>query len=536
MDIKSYTYDPFLSKSSFDLPDSSDDSYLRSQYFSVMCRLLFEYKYINENHGLCYFVTFTYNDSSVFHLDGMNVLYNYHIREFFNKSIFLRRMSQHGYRFRYACFSELGDGKGKRGFDNNPHYHCLVFLVPDNCCDLFYHNDSNFLNLCNKCWNSNFGTVSSYRDLSRGIVSYSKSGAVVNSPKCFQYCSSYCVKKLSDFSYSKSLKQYLYKSTFYTLMSFFSYVPQKSQRYIYPSVYTSDFIVKFLRRFNSSYGFNFPNISSALLASFEECSVLPLDVQHIVDYCAASEFVHSPLVRSLMNTKLFLSFFRYLCSLHCPSYSLSHSLGEYGLNFITSDYRLDVSSFEVLKLKSVRIPSYFYRKFFYDTFCIDVKKGKTYVSVSNANYKSYLLSFYSSERFVAYCDTVYSNRFSFINYLSEHDEFLVSVFKSIPIHVFVKYFPLRYRSYHRSCPPDLFGFGFQLPFLDIVHSQETFMIPRGLSSFPDFISYSQHSLFVDYPRLDELVALWFTFVRKSQTLVHDVTEFHKFNKPLYNVV
>ncbi len=37
-------------------------------------------------------------------------------------------LRKYGTTFKYFVGAQLGDGKGERGFHNNPHYHVLFFL------------------------------------------------------------------------------------------------------------------------------------------------------------------------------------------------------------------------------------------------------------------------------------------------------------------------------------------------------------------------------------------------------------------------
>ena len=112
---------------------SSSDTY---QAFNAKCegyesRLYWEFKRSQDLGGKTFFYTLTYNDKNIPSFEGQPCFDYDHLRHFLNggfKKMLLRRF---GTNMRYFVGAELGDGKGSRGVHNNPHYHILFFLRPD---------------------------------------------------------------------------------------------------------------------------------------------------------------------------------------------------------------------------------------------------------------------------------------------------------------------------------------------------------------------------------------------------------------------
>lgn len=528
MDVKSYSFNPLTCKSVINLP--TRDDYITSQYCSVSVRMHFEYKRCLDAGGLVYFVTFTYNDDGVFKFRGRNFLFNSHIRYLFNKSRFPRYIKSHGYSFKYASFGELGDGKGVRGFNNNPHYHCLIFLMPTSSCDNFYHSEYNFLSLCSDCWNSDVNSLSkSFKSLNRGSVSYSSSGACVSSEKCFAYCSSYCVKGLSDTSYSSRLRYLFKRVAFVTLFHLFRDLSYESslRDLIYP--YSDDFLLKFIRLHKSDFGIDFDGsdpavflshcFGSSLSSFFSGLVGLPL-----LTLCQSSSFFISKLFDRIMDLPLFRYFFSYLMSIHSVRYFLSKGLGSNGLDYIDKDnFLMDVSFFHSFSAPRINLPSYYFRKFCFSS----VKFGDIYVSVRNHNYHLYAVRNFTNEKYESALASFNNNKFAFARSLPLD---LALSFSKIPSDVFVDFFPYQYLSFDSLSVPDLSSHWLSLANQSYAFDGVLSPYPVGLSetSKSRFFSYNLHPHFCNYPDISYLCSLYKIFVRRSvsSSILFSVNSYH----------
>lgn len=515
INVTSYTYNPLTTRSCIDLPSQED--YANSQYCSVSTRLHFEYKNCIDNNGIVYFVTFTFNDNGVFCINGRNYLDNYLIRQFCNKSIFPRYLNDNGYTFRFAFFGELGDGKGVRGLDNNPHYHALFFLYPALGCSMKYHNDRSFLELCHNAWNQDPLSYSKeYKTLNRGNVSYSKDGAVVNDSKVFAYCSSYCIKSISS-DYNKSCRLFFERVAFITLLCVL--LPpirdSKYQSYIYPY----DRMQFLLRRFALTVFKDLSLTSTYNLKYYDIILILKDSISHLFcEFYSLKDFppfafheldlFDSSLYNYLMSQPLFSRFATFVYNNHRIGYRLSVNLGINGLDYIDDKFLLDVSSFHTFTSPRINLPNYYFRRLCFDC----VKHGNKFLYIHNEKFNQYCCLRYSFHRWKMSLFSFKCNRTSFISSL---DDSLRTDFMFIPDEIFVSY-----KAYRGLC--------FDVYDLPIINESDPWSYLRNLSYVPshiysmplslsffknnNFLSFSQHPLFIKYNNLDVLSRLYDDFV------------------------
>ncbi len=91
-------------------------------------RLYYQFLYCRDTGGQTFFYTLTYNDKSIPKIYGMNCFDYEDLRDLLTGGFRKVLLRKYGTRFKYFIGAELGDGKGSRGFHNNPHYHILFFL------------------------------------------------------------------------------------------------------------------------------------------------------------------------------------------------------------------------------------------------------------------------------------------------------------------------------------------------------------------------------------------------------------------------
>lgn len=505
--VSSYTFNPEICKSFFNLPSKED--YITSQYCSVSTRLLFEYKKCSECGGLCYFVTFTYNNNGVFNFLGRNFLDNYDIRYLFNKSIFSRRMREHNYTFKYASFGELGDGKGIRGKGNNPHYHVLIFLYGG---DGFYNDDVAFLTLCHNCWNSDLdSTLKSFKSLNRGNVSYSKQGAKVKSADVFPYCASYCMEMLGNFAYRNGLFRLFKRVAFDTL---FHLVFNFDSIYLYP--FDNFFIDRFCSYrkdlFSTDCLFSdsisklyFHTVSS--LCKFYNMSLSSLKLS--IDF---DNIHNTPVFSKIMDLPIFHYFFLFLYNQHCVKYQISKNLGSSGLDYIdTSNFLLDVSFFPSLKKSKINLPSYYFRKLLFSRCVVNGHP----LLLPNSLYNSYVSNFYSLSKYNSFYSSCVFNWNSFKCSLPSD---LIS--NCPPPSAVAAFLPFQYLAYRIGSEPLIDNYYPWDYITRLDYTQRDVIYSRPVSA--DFVystdgyrSFTMHSFFSRYPNLSLYTSLYRNFIRKS---------------------
>lgn len=165
-------------------------------------RLYWEYRYCDEHSGMTYFYTLTYNDAHIPQYDGENCFDYEDLRSLMNGAFKKYILRNYGYNFKYFIGAELGDGKGSRGMANNPHYHVLFFLRPDDR----YHptvelTPERFRHLVRRYWqgfdedeDKRNGVFHDYRDAKLGIAREGENCGVVTDFRACMYCAKYVTK------------------------------------------------------------------------------------------------------------------------------------------------------------------------------------------------------------------------------------------------------------------------------------------------------------------------------------------------------
>lgn len=132
MHVKNETYfHSFETKRYNKVPTSLSFSFFQQRRKDVSQRLLAEYDNVRLHNGYALFYTFTYSEKRIPKFFGVNVHDYRHLRQFFVSSGFTATLKRYfNVSLKYCVTSEFGEGKGKRGYHNNPHYHSILFLYP----------------------------------------------------------------------------------------------------------------------------------------------------------------------------------------------------------------------------------------------------------------------------------------------------------------------------------------------------------------------------------------------------------------------
>lgn len=123
-------FDPARSKDFLKVPDSNSFYAKRSKIEDYETRLYYEFLDTKRKGGQTFFYTLTYNNKSLPRFHGYPC-FNYADLRYLTTGGFVKKLERdYNYKLRYCITCELGEGQGKRGYHNNPHYHCLFFLTP----------------------------------------------------------------------------------------------------------------------------------------------------------------------------------------------------------------------------------------------------------------------------------------------------------------------------------------------------------------------------------------------------------------------
>lgn len=196
-------------------------------------RLYWQFKYCDDHDGQTFFYTLTYNDNAMPEMYGINCFDYNDLRDLLTGGFRKQLLRKYGSTFKYFIGAELGDGKGKRGMHNNPHYHILLF-VENAHHDKFPYvkiGEKDMTHLVRLYWQGFDEDVDGYRDYNTakyGIVKEGKFGATVKDFRACAYCSKYVTKDVKlvkhETKVEKSLRfklrnEYRYKDEVYS--SFF---------------------------------------------------------------------------------------------------------------------------------------------------------------------------------------------------------------------------------------------------------------------------------------------------------------------------
>lgn len=336
-------------RTSIKVPDPSLYSSERSRARSFDMRLGYEFEYCQLSGGVCFFVTFTYNDKSVISIDGENYCNNLSFRSLMVNHLYHRISRKHHCSIRYFCTGELGDGKGERGFNNNPHLHVLFFVYPIDE-DSKLPTADQFEYYCKDYWR---GTSKSPKDAPFGIVSGSDKGLIVQTKGALRYTSKYCIKDSLHKSKLLKLKHSIDSRLVY---SGYDYTHGS---YTYVDNYET--IKDFLKFYNSGFRIDsyesFNNYVSNLLDCLASYGFL-IQSEHIFDY----------LKRRILY---------FLAPKLLPKVLLSNGLGIYGVEVVKQRISSGLCKAYSPKLPygtgsqgsvivEMPIPLYYYRKIYCD--------------------------------------------------------------------------------------------------------------------------------------------------------------------------
>lgn len=335
-------------------------------------RLYWQFRYCEDNNGQAFFYTLTYNDKSMPKYMNNNVFDYEDLRDLLTGGFYQNLRRNYGTKFKYFVGAELGDGKGKRGIHNNPHYHIIFFLEPDDNPLHSYEKISpeEFRHLVKIYWQGFDETREGYRDYNQAKYGIAKEGencGLVTDYRACCYCAKYVTKdvKLKRFEHivERNLRYMFtrqYKGSVKSYDEFYDEYIEK--RYNIP-----------LDAMNTTYQWKWYELVRRFLGenwfSFEdEIGIEPLkegrsfDIMTVIkkldiyeDYCSFCRKKVDDKVRLGLNT------YR---NRYCNKCRISQGVGSYALNFIDDYFHPTVQVPSKKGFKNRPLPLYLYRKLY----------------------------------------------------------------------------------------------------------------------------------------------------------------------------
>lgn len=337
LDIPNNTHYPNdYSRRSNRFPDPSNYKVMKSVQDEYYIRLYYHYKYVLSVGGSAYFYTLTYNDNALPHYGDVPCLDYEDLRYFLRSSGFDKvLLRKYGMRLSYFITCELGEGKGKRGIENNPHYHCIFFLTPFRSEKPHEQlTPSIFSHLVKTYWQgANYENVRR-RDYKYGVACEGDNLGVIVSPHALSYVVKYVGKDLP----ARLLERKLCAVAI---------------RELYEKLLQSCFIQTYWLRYAKKKYTN--------LEAFESLEMFKTDVD-------VKMFVH----------RLFKRYYkRKLLNRYSAKVRISQGIGISALHELNPD-GLTVTIPYNNTIRTVNIPSYIYRKLYYDIIK-DAKNNNKYI-------------------------------------------------------------------------------------------------------------------------------------------------------------
>ena len=290
----------------------------QSKQLGYYVRVYYHYQHIIQLGGMCLFYTLTFNNKALPHFHGVPCFDHSIIQKFIRSSGFDKKLLRdYGFRLQYFVTCELGEGKGKRGFDNNPHYHVLFFLMPDgDWTKTKCFSPHVFQQLVNEYWQGP-STIDGRRvrpqNYRYGIAMPGANLGVVNSAAALAYVSKYV------------LKDAVYYKLFHRLKK------------------------------------------AAKLHIFEQLSTKQKAVDLYKKHCDQSLQPLDNLYVDAVLERLFKRLYkRDIMRLHVPKVRISQGVGLYALDKVNADGVTITIPKDKKTIKTVNLPLYLYRKLYYD--------------------------------------------------------------------------------------------------------------------------------------------------------------------------
>lgn len=328
--------------SHFDLPLSTNFDVRRQRQSAYYIRNYYEFKGCQDSGGFVTFYTFTFNDRALKKINGHNVLDNDALHWFLRDSGLRKAVRRFGFTFKYFVAPEFGEGKGSRGYGNNPHFHGVFYFYPLKHSDASRDNflRANFVTkIFRRFWQGNEYPATRRND--PRLFTYGKldistqCGALVKDFKAIKYTSKYVVKDSATLKSIENIRHYYLHD----------YIP----KYLYEIDRKSGY--RHTRKWLVEFGYTFPN-------SFEFDSEFVNEWYLIcLPLCLRFREYVNIFWERVFRPKLWRS--------HYPKVFTSKGFGLCALDHVSPEYTVKVPDNNTGWYQA-KLPLYLKRKIFYD--------------------------------------------------------------------------------------------------------------------------------------------------------------------------
>lgn len=342
-----------------------------SKQYGYYQRLFYEFEYCNSCNGQVFFYTLTYSDRNVPFYEGQPCFDYNDLRSFVNGAFKKYITRYYHCQLKYFISAELGEGAGSRGYENNPHYHCLFFLTPIPGKESSYIKikPTEFCHWVKYYWQGFDESVSwtDYREAKYGIAYPGENLGLVSDFRAVSYVVKYVTKDVGLVRREGFLKKVIFER----------YLQQ-----VYDSEeYRLEFLHKVLLPKYSVFDYvdlpdpeapckNLSDIVSKYVEGFEEVEVTEEDFLRSFNFfldTLSFELDYNDFCISVAEefTRIELNNYR---NRFCNKCRVSQGVGEYALNFIDKrDPLVRVPTKNGIEYKKICL--YYYRKLY----CYTVK-------------------------------------------------------------------------------------------------------------------------------------------------------------------
>lgn len=353
-------------------------------------RLYWQFKYCQDFNGQVFYYTLTYNNRSIPHYYGAYCFDYEHLRDLLTGGFRKILLRKYGTSFKYFIGAELGDGKGKRGLHNNPHYHVLFFLESANNCKFPYHKISpeEFRHYVRLYWQGFDESVTgfrSYKTAKYGSVKEGENLGLVTDFRACMYCAKYVCKDAGLKMHEEKVEKFLR-------------FKHRSEMIHEHDVWCDFFHQVVYDKFNvplnaskTSWQFTdeelllrlMPDEASRVVDVFGEIPLSDLVIRSYTNWICSkyrlwNEFNQFVSERVQVKVDEGLTEWR---NRFCNKCRISHGVGDYALKFMDKlNPCVSVPSKHGFKNRSVGL--YYYRKLYYDV-VRPIKKSKVHEKPSS---------------------------------------------------------------------------------------------------------------------------------------------------------
>ncbi|WGL30956.1 replication initiator protein [Dipodfec virus UOA04_Rod_575] len=328
-------------KSHFDLPNPKNFDLRKQRQSAYYIRNYYEFQSTVDAGGFVTFYTFTFNDKALKRINGRNVLDNAAISWLLRDSGLRKSIQRLGFKFKYFIAPEYGEGKGLRGYGNNPHYHGIFYFLPIDPIEFKVTSAARLVTReFRQFWQGNSHHASCKNDARNfrfGKLDVSKKGALVQDFKAIRYASKYVVKDATCFKNINHIKSY--------------YLKVAIPRYLIWYDFHHDHVI--FRWICKKSGYDANSILNAPRHQLRNFLMSDLTFLTYFDDLIEKVWKH--------NTR----FSKTISKRHYPKVYISKGFGAAALDHLTNDYKIKVP--DVKKgWTYLELPLYLKRKLFYD--------------------------------------------------------------------------------------------------------------------------------------------------------------------------